>query len=109
MYRNLPNDTAFTVFREADYPGLNSAFIDGFVHYHKLTDSPEKLSQNSLQHHGDNLLALTRHFGNSPLDQVKEPDKVLFNLAGDWLVQYPMALNRLWMGLLTAAFGWCLC
>ena len=104
VYRKLPNDTDFTVFREADYPGLNSAFLDGFVHYHKLTDSPENLSQNSLQHHGDNLLALTRHFGNGPLNQVKAPDKVFFNLAGDWLVQYPLALNWLWIILLTGAF-----
>ena len=105
VYRKLPNDTDFTIFREAGYPGLNSAFLDGFVHYHKLTDSPENLSQNSLQHHGDNLLALTRHFGNGPLDRVKAPDKVFFNLIGDWLVQYPLALNWLWVGLLTAAFG----
>jgi hypothetical protein len=104
VYRKLPNDTDFTIFREAGYPGLNSAFLDGFVHYHKLTDSPENLSQNSLQHHGDNLLALTRHFGNSPLDQVKAPDKVFFNLVGDWMVQYPMALNWLWISLLTVAF-----
>lgn len=103
VYQKLPNSTDFTIFREAGYAGINSAFMDGFVNYHKFTDSPENLSQNSLQHHGDNLLALARHFGNVPLDRVKAPDKVFFNGAGDWLVHYPTGFNGLWMILLTGA------
>ncbi|GAA4453500.1 M20/M25/M40 family metallo-hydrolase [Nibrella saemangeumensis] len=101
VYRALPNDTDFSVFREAGYTGVNSAFADGFVHYHKLTDSPDNLNQNSLQHHGDNMLALTRHFGTISLTQTKAPDKVFFNPAGSWLVQYPMTLNGLWIALVT--------
>jgi hypothetical protein len=96
VYRHLPNDTDFSVFRKAGFTGVNSAFIDGYVHYHKLTDSPENLNQNSLQHHGSNTLALVRHFGNISLADTKAPDKVFFNLAGSWLVQYPMGLNIVW-------------
>lgn len=103
VYQKLPNVTDFTIFREAGYAGINSAFMDGFVHYHKLSDSPDNLSQNSLQHHGDNLLALTRHFGNISLDQVKAPDKVFFNGVGTWLVHYPTGLNGFWLVLLTGA------
>ena len=105
VYRRLPNNTDFTPFREAGYAGLNSAITDGFVHYHKLTDSPQNLNLNSVQHHGDNLLALTRHFANGSLDAIKAPDRVFFNGAGHWLVQYPMWLNSVWMVLLTVAFG----
>jgi hypothetical protein len=107
VYRLLPNDTDFSVFRQAGYPGLNSAFIDGYVHYHKLTDSPENLNRNSLQHHGSNALALIRYLGNISLADAKAPDKVFFNPAGSWLVQYPMGLNIVWpllTGLLLALF-----
>ena len=101
VYRILPNSTDFTVFRNAGYSGLNSAFIDGFIHYHKLTDSPQNLDLGTLQHHGSNLLALTRYIGNQSLDQTKAPDKVFFNTVGFHFVQYPMSLNGLFVGLLT--------
>ncbi len=99
IYRRMPNDTDFTVFKDAGYSGLNSAFIDGFVHYHRSTDSPENLNAGSLQQHGSNLLALARHFGNTSLSQTKAPDIVFFNLAGSWVVSYPKSLNILWVSL----------
>jgi hypothetical protein len=71
------------------------------VHYHKMTDSPENLDRNSLQHHGSNMLALVRHLGNVPLDNTKAQDKIFFNPAGSWLVQYPAAINILWALLTT--------
>ncbi|TXK38150.1 M20/M25/M40 family metallo-hydrolase [Pontibacter qinzhouensis] len=101
VYRMLPNNTDFTPFREAGYKGINSAAVAGFVHYHKLTDSPENLNQNTLQHHGSNLLALTRHLGNVPLNTSAAKDKVFFNPAGSWLLQYPLWLNYVWLALLT--------
>lgn len=100
IYRSLPNSSDFTVFRLADYAGINSAYIDGFVHYHKLTDSPENLDLGSLQHHGSNLLAMTRYVANQPLDTVKAPDKVFFNTVGFHMVHYPMGLNGWLVGLL---------
>ncbi|MCY7356890.1 MAG: M20/M25/M40 family metallo-hydrolase [Rudanella sp.] len=103
IYRILPNSTDFTVFRLAGYSGLNSAYIDGFVHYHKLTDSPQNLDWGTLQHHGSNLLALTRYVGNQSLDQTKAPDKVFFNTIGFHFVQYPLSLNWFFVGFLTVA------
>lgn len=101
VYNSLPNSSDFTIFRLAGYTGINTAFIDGFVHYHKLTDAPQNLSLGSLQHHGSNLLAITRYVGNQPLEQTKAPDKVFFNTVGFHLVQYPMSLNGWLVGLLT--------
>lgn len=101
IYSRMPNDTDFTVFKEAGVSGLNSAFIDGFVHYHKATDSPENLNQNSLQHHGSNLLALTSHFASIPLNKTKAPDAVFFNVIGNWTIIYPIGLNILWVSLAT--------
>ncbi|AKD02563.1 M20/M25/M40 family metallo-hydrolase [Pontibacter korlensis] len=101
IYSRMPNDTDFTLFKEAGYTGLNSAFIDGFVHYHKKTDDPENLSLNSLQHHGSNLLALTRHFGHTPLNETKARNKVFFNFIGGWVITYKSGLNLLWVALVT--------
>ncbi|WP_299759048.1 M20/M25/M40 family metallo-hydrolase [uncultured Pontibacter sp.] len=101
IYSRMPNDTDFTVFKDAGYSGLNAAFIDGFVHYHKSTDAPENLSLRSLQHHGSNLLALTRHFGHTSLDQTKGQNRVFFNVIGSWVVNYKSSLNLLWMALTT--------
>ncbi|MDX5480178.1 MAG: M20/M25/M40 family metallo-hydrolase, partial [Hymenobacteraceae bacterium] len=101
IYSRMPNDTDFTVFKDAGYTGLNSAFIDGFVHYHKATDSPENLSRRSLQHHGSNMLALTRHFGSISLADTKAPDAVFFNFINGWVITYPQGLNVLWVGLTT--------
>lgn len=108
VYRNLPNNTDFTVFRDAGYTGVNSAFIDGFVHYHKMTDSPENLDRNSLQHHGSNMLALVRHLGNISLDNTRAQDKIFFNPAGSWLVHYPAGWNLLWAVLTTVLLLACI-
>ncbi|WP_242921061.1 M20/M25/M40 family metallo-hydrolase [Pontibacter liquoris] len=99
IYSRMPNNTDFTVFKNAGFTGLNAAFISGFVHYHKATDAPENLSQGSLQQHGSNMLALVRQFGNAALAQTKAPDKVFFNAAGKWVVQYPVGLNLPLVGL----------
>ncbi|GAB3193842.1 hypothetical protein ABID22_000432 [Pontibacter aydingkolensis] len=101
IYSRMPNDTDFTVFKDAGYSGLNSAFIDGFVHYHKATDSPENLSLETVQQHGSNLLALLKHFGNTSLEQTKAPDTVFFNAVNGWVVNYPQGLNILWVSITT--------
>jgi peptidoglycan/LPS O-acetylase OafA/YrhL len=97
----MPNNTDFTIFKDAGYTGLNSAFIAGFVHYHKATDAPENLSRRSLQHHGSNLLALTRHFGHISLSDTKAPDAVFFNVINGWVIRYKANLNLLWIALAT--------
>ncbi|MCX2741291.1 M20/M25/M40 family metallo-hydrolase [Pontibacter anaerobius] len=101
IYSRMPNNTDFTVFKDEGYTGLNAAFIDGFVHYHKTTDSPENLSLSTLQQHGSNLLALTRHFGRTSLNQTKARDRVFFNVAGSWVINYDASLNLLWVALTT--------
>jgi len=66
VYERMPNDTDLTVFGEAGIPGYNFAFIRGASHYHRPSDDLEHLSRASLQHHGDNVLALTRELAGRP-------------------------------------------
>ncbi len=97
-YRRLPNNTDFTVFKQAGYPGFNVALIDGFVHYHAMTDTPERLDPRSLQHHGQYIMDLVRHFGFRDISRSKAPDLIYFNPAGHWLLVFSNA--KLLLGLL---------
>jgi len=93
VYRILPNDTDFTPFRESARPfaGLNSAYIDGSIVYHSPYDKPSSMDGGTLQHHGDNALALARAFGAADLGPLKTPagfDATYFPV-GPLLVRYP--------------------
>jgi hypothetical protein len=92
IYRRMPNDTDFSVFKEAGLPGLNFAFIDGLAHYHTQSDSAENLDARSLQHQGANALGLAKHFGNLSLDAPRTGNAVYFDLLGRVLLSYPTGL-----------------
>ena len=101
VYRLLPNDTDFTAFREAGFRGLNAAYIDGAAVYHAPTDVPSAMDRDSLQHHGDNALALARAFGDRDLATLEaRSDATYFPLPGvlahypGWLV-WPIAVAAL--------------
>ena len=89
IYRRLPNDTDFSVTKNAGMPGLNFAYISGLPHYHTRTDNLENIDQRSLQHQGTNALAVARHFGNIDFSQARgERDAVYFDVPGGFLVHY---------------------
>jgi MFS family permease len=90
LYKLLPNDTDFTVFRSLGTPGLNFAFGEGLEAYHSRLDTAENLSLASLQHQGSYALTLTRHFGQSELGHFKQRrgDNVFFDLIGSEFITY---------------------
>jgi hypothetical protein len=88
IYKRLPNDTDFTVFKRAGYPGLNFAFIDGLVHYHTATDTLANLDLSSLQHDGDYAVELGGWFGNLAEIQPPEGRAVYFDILSRVLVHY---------------------
>ena len=88
IYSTLPNDTDFSVTKNAGMAGLNFAYINGLPHYHTQTDSPENMDQRSLQHQGTNALAVARHFGNLDFDQPRQRDAVYFDVPGGFLIHY---------------------
>jgi hypothetical protein len=96
VYKNLPNNTDYTLFKNAGIAGLNNAFIEGFVNYHSMNDTPDHLDQRSMQQHGENMLALAKHFGNIGLTQTKAADITYFNAAAGWVIHYPASWN-LWL------------
>jgi len=60
LYREMPNDTDFSVFRKRAIPGLNFAWIGGVSRYHTPLDDLAHLDPRSLQHHVTNGLDAVR-------------------------------------------------
>jgi len=104
VYKLLPNDTDFSVFKGAGYAGFNFACIGGLRYYHTSEDNLEHVSERTLQHQGSSALALTRYFGNLKLDGSGGGSAVYFNVPGVPLVHY----SRRWVaplaGLAVAFF-----
>jgi Peptidase family M28 len=104
LYKLLPNDTDMSTFKAAQFPGLNFAFIDGYLNYHSPFDNLERVDQNTLQHEGSSALALTRHFGNLDLTKAHTPDATYFDLLGRVLIWYPQVWNVVLTILVTVLF-----
>jgi hypothetical protein len=89
VYRRLPNDTDLSELALLQVPALNFAFIGGVARYHTSEDDVAHLDAASVQHHGEQALALARRFGNEPLPRAQTPDAVFFTLPGVGIVRYP--------------------
>jgi hypothetical protein len=91
VYRALPNSTDLAVFRQY-MPGLNFAFIEGARRYHTPLDDLTHADRGSLQHHGDNMLALARNLADDPaLGQAPPGRAVFFDVLARYLVVVPAA------------------
>lgn len=88
IYKLLPNDTDFTPFKAAGLTGLNFAFLETYQNYHTRLDTAANLDPRSVQHLGDNLLGVIRHFGNLDRPLPKQTDLVYFNWFGAGLLIY---------------------
>ncbi len=108
VYERMPNDTDFTVFLRGGITGLNFACIDRFASYHTARDTPARLDPGTLQHMGDQGLAVANWALAEP-DELLAPDAAYFNIFGRAFVRHPLswtpALASLPL-LATLAWGW---
>jgi hypothetical protein len=102
IFRRLPNDTDFSVFRERGLSGFNLALTRGSPAYHAHDDTPANLDRRSLQHMGDCALALTRALGEVELGSLAAPDATFFDLLGRLQIAYPASFDG---GLAAAALA----
>jgi len=101
IYRRMPNDTDFSVFRDRGLPGLNFAFIDDVFAYHTSLDDVEHLSLASLQHQGEQVLACQKALDDRRA--VHRPgDEVYTSFLGTVLLHHPAKFAP-WLALLAAA------
>lgn len=90
VYRRMPNDTDLSPLIAAGVPGVNFAFLGDRSAYHTPNDSLERLSKHSLQHHGENLMAMLRALDQGPLD----PEPAMEGAYGDILGRLTWSLGR---------------
>lgn len=108
--RWIINDTDFFVFKQADIPGLNLMFSEHPRFYQTSLDNLENLDERSLQHQGNYLYSLVKHFGNLELTDhllpenesaddeavdneqatVEGMDRVYFDIWGKFFISYPL-------------------
>ncbi len=93
IYRVLPNDTDLSELSVLGTPALNFAFTDGVERYHTSHDDVAHLNPGSLQHHGSQMLALAREFGDGVLPRPRTGDAVFFDFPLVGLVVYPQSLS----------------
>ncbi len=93
VYKLMPNSTDFMVFKDAGLSGYNTAFLEDFVNYHSMTDSPENLDLRSLQHIGSYIMGVVAHFGNMEINDPKTSDLLYFNIIGDIIIYYPQSFS----------------
>lgn len=88
IYRRLPNDTDFSIFRQAGLPGLNFALVgDGYA-YHTDRDRADRLDRRALAEAGGNVVALVQGLDRANLSLRSDDGGVYFDLFGRWSVSY---------------------
>ncbi|MDH3296168.1 MAG: M28 family peptidase, partial [Acidimicrobiia bacterium] len=80
--------TDFDVFRRSGLPGLHFAYLRGSPIYHTMEDDIDSVGLGSLQHHGENILAIARHFGHLDLSTIPSSGRSVFFTAGPFFVLY---------------------
>ncbi|WP_164018689.1 M28 family peptidase [Pyxidicoccus trucidator] len=93
----IPAATDGLVYRQAGLPGLDVAFFRDGHAIHSALDRLARLEPGSLQHMGDNALAVTRELAGQPL---RAPEAgappVFFDVWGRWLVAYGPGAAAAW-------------
>lgn len=104
FYGMIPNSTDVAVFDERDWTILNFAVIGNESRYHSPGDDLAALDRNSLQHMGEQTLALTASFAAAPAPEA-EGTRLYADLLGRQLVVLPLAFGLILLGLLLLSFA----
>jgi|TARA_Y100000310_G_scaffold345612_1_gene467311 hypothetical protein len=89
IFKRMPNDTDFSVVQRANLPGIDFAFAGERNHYHTPLDTLDNLNLATLQHHGENVLPLTRQLANMNLADQEGGDSVYVALFSKLWLSWP--------------------
>ncbi len=103
IYKKMPNDTDYTVYKRKGVMGVNFAFAQGVPVYHSAIDDPDHLDLGSLQHHGDNTWGMLKPLGERDLDTItSREDAGYMDVFAKRMVHYPVSITgglALFMGV----------
>ncbi|MEP6549237.1 MAG: M20/M25/M40 family metallo-hydrolase [Gammaproteobacteria bacterium] len=91
VYKQLENDTDFTVFKTAGYQGFNFAFVGNGGRYHTPLDTVSHADPSSLQHQGDNALAVLTALASAADLHPPIEESVFFDGFARTLIAWPSA------------------
>lgn len=94
IYKLLPNDTDFSVYRKLGLSGFNFAFSNSAALYHSARDNLQYLDQRSLQHMGEHAFEVTAVLADTDLATLTaSSDASFFDIFGLVTVVWPAAIN----------------
>lgn len=80
IYKRLPNDTDFSIFKRRDVPGLNFAAIGDSYAYHTARDTAERLSDVTLGTTGENVVQTVLALDGMDLRTRTTADQTYFDI-----------------------------
>lgn len=89
VYRALPNDTDMTVFKSVGEQGANFAYIGDEPQHHTPLDNLGNVDEASVQHQGDNALAMVWSLANGDISNPPEKEAVYFDVFGRHVFDWP--------------------
>jgi hypothetical protein len=90
IYKTLPNNTDFTIFKAASYQGFNLAFIGDVAYYHTPLDSFENASPATMQHQGANALSGLLALANATDSSPPSADSLFFDVLARSVIVWPI-------------------
>ena len=94
VYKLLPNDTDFSVYRKLGLSGFNFGFINSAALYHSVRDNLQYLDRRSLQHSGEHAFEVTGALADTDLATLSaSSDASFFDVFGLFTVVWPAAIN----------------
>jgi hypothetical protein len=93
VYKRLPNDTDFTVFKKYGMEGYNFAFVRNVRNYHTGNDTYENADPGSLQHHGDNAWQLLTALADLDLTERPAGRAIYTDVLGQFTLWWPASIN----------------
>lgn len=94
VYRRMPNDTDYSIYRRAGVPGLNFAFTRGASLYHSVRDDLQRLDRTTLQHLGESVSAVLMRAGETPWEALAaQTDATYVDIGALMLLRWPSTWN----------------
>ncbi|MFT3728899.1 MAG: M28 family peptidase [Terricaulis sp.] len=107
IYHFLPNSTDVSALTRPGLDVINIAVLDGVENYHTPHDTITAQDIRSVQHMGDQALAIMQHLAAAP-DQNAKGDLVYTDIASRLFISLPswLSLALLVAGLIAAIAAW---
>ena len=99
IYRRMPNDTDFSVFKRVGIPGLNFAAVGDIYGYHTAIDVPERVTARALEDAGATVLAVATRLQRDDITHRTGQQATYFDLLGVTAVAWSPATDVVLLAL----------